>query len=91
MRKVSKAARGQSTALGLNAWTELVGVVKETGANYVIIECSRRYRINLDREILRSNSTTLRKGVKVALLALDDSSIRIRSVALSKPLTGSGG
>ncbi|HVP22489.1 MAG TPA: hypothetical protein VMS77_01100 [Conexivisphaerales archaeon] len=69
--------------LRLSPWDEIVGTLVSADDSSVTLECSRRFRIELDGEELGPSGSLLRVGEPVALLRLEDGSFRVRRPAVS--------
>jgi hypothetical protein len=67
--------------LRLSPWDEIVGTLVGVDDRSVTLECSRRFRIELDGEELGPSWSLLRVGEPVALLRLKDGSFRVRRPA----------
>jgi hypothetical protein len=65
----------------LNPWTEYVGKVLDVNEGSVTIESIQQISIPISAEILGKFKEAVQKGNDIAVLALDDGSIRIRRVS----------
>jgi hypothetical protein len=64
----------------LNPWTEYVGKVVDVTDTSITLEATIRVLIPISTDALNKWNDTIRKDNHVAVLALDDGSIRVRKV-----------
>lgn len=62
----------------MTRWTELVGVVESVSNGEVTMTSTRKYRVKLSDELLAKYGHLLHPGRSVAILTLEDGSVRIR-------------
>lgn len=79
---VEKSAKAQKEIvdLSLSVWNELLGVVDEATEDYVLLKCTRIFRVRVPSGGLKPSKHLLRKGAKVGVLRLDDGNIKVRKL-----------
>ena len=67
----------ESQVVSLIPWVEYVGRVIDVSKTSITIEVAHRFSIPISPDAL-NDSKTLRKGNRVGILVLEDSTVRIR-------------
>jgi hypothetical protein len=75
-----KASSLELDAILLPPWTEYVGKVVHISDGNITLETVQRTTIPISSEVLDNWKTVIQKGRNIGILALDDGTIRVRSV-----------
>jgi len=68
-------------------WSEYLGTVDVVDEDSIILLCTQRIKIHVPHHIIRRWRHLLRKGSRIAILKLDDGSLRLRRLPVGqKPL-----
>ncbi len=62
----------------VGAWTEVIGIVKDVADESMTLLCTSRITLPLRIEDFRRLKHSLRPGQSVAVLTLDDGTVRVR-------------
>jgi len=67
----------------ITAWSEVLGVVESVSNDELILASEAKYRLKLSHAVIARHKHLLRVGRSLAILVLDNGTVRIREVKKS--------